>query len=219
MPIPIDTALSFVQYTHISPPPHTENPINNTDYEARQAARAFTAKQLQAAHPHLIPVSDKNNSLVAAGKNMRIELAAAFPGVKFSVRSSRFSGGDSIDVTWTDGPTGDQVDSIVGKYSAGSFDGMTDCYNYEHSAWCDAFGDAKYVHSTREFSDRLLGSALARVAKYWGAEPAPTVDDYRAGRLWNVKANCSDFQREFWHALSRHTCCVGHAAETLKEAA
>ena len=177
-------------------------------WELERINRAAAAKILQQQNPHLVPVSEKVNSLVAAGKNIRIELSAAFPGVKFSVRSSRFSGGDSLRVSWIDGPTDEQVSAIANKYAAGSFDCMTDCYNYEHSTWTDAFGDAKYVQTTREYSDAFIVRVLDRVSRYWGADPAPTLEDYRMGRLWKVKSNASDFQREVHRALYRHTQCV-----------
>jgi hypothetical protein len=154
-------------------------------------ARQFAAEQLQKAHPHLVPVSVAGSSLVAAAKNIRAELKLAFPETKFSVRSRRFAGGDSIDVSWIDGPTRDQVESIIDKYSAGTFDGMTDCYSYERSAWTDAFGDAKYVHATRENSERAIAAAIRTVfARYSGnlAEvAAPSVEDVQRGRLWNVR--------------------------------
>jgi hypothetical protein len=131
------------------------------DYKAAQAARQFAAQALQATHPHLVPAA--GNALVAAAKNIRTELQRAFPGIKFSVKSRRFSGGDAIDVSWTDGPTSGQVDAIIDRYSAGSFDGMTDCYSYERCAWTEAFGDAKYVHSARHYSARAIEGAIRTV--------------------------------------------------------
>lgn len=161
----------------------------SNDWEAQNQARAFTAKQLQLAHPHLVP--DTGDSLIAAAKNIRIELKAAFPKTTFSVKSRRFSGGDSIDVCWTDGPTSDQVDAIINRYAAGSFDGMTDSYTYDHSAWTDAFGDAKYVHSSRKHSDAAIASCTRTVfARYSGnlvGMAVPAVDDFKMGRLWSVQ--------------------------------
>ena len=176
-------------------------------WEIRKAQRSSAAAVLQAKHPNLIPVNAKNNALIAAAKNIRIELAEAFRGCRFSVKSSRFSGGDSIDVRWIDGPTTAQVDSIIGKYAAGSFDGMTDCYDYSMSAWNDAFGDAKYVHSSRDYSEKFVASVLGRLARMWGVNPAPTFQDWHQGRLWAFKVpNCGDFQSEVHRAMSRHTC-------------
>jgi hypothetical protein len=163
-----------------------------TDWTAKQAARKSAAAAMQAAFPKLIPVGGKVDGLNAAAKNMRIELKDAFPGVKFSVRSDRYSGGDSIDVNWTDGPTTEQVEEISKKYQAGTFDGMTDCYNYESDAWTDAFGDAKYVFANRSYSDKALESAIRTVkVKYAGNLAAMSINDisvadYRAGKLYSV---------------------------------
>lgn len=159
------------------------------DYKASQMARAAAAAALQAANPHLVPISAcKGGSLIAASKNIKIELALAFPGVKFSIKTRRFSMGDAIDVSWVDGPTSKQVDEIIDRYSAGSFNGMEDIYNYSRNAWIEAFGDAKYVHSRREMSDAAIGRAIRLVrSKY--AVPAGvdmSVEAYRKGALWSV---------------------------------
>jgi len=99
--------------------------------------------------------------LVTAAKNMRLELRRAFPGVKFEVRSDRFSGGDSIDVRWRDGPTTEAVDKIAKKYKSGTFDGMQDLYEDSDSPWLDVFGDAKYVQSYREYSGIFVRTVMA----------------------------------------------------------
>lgn len=154
------------------------------DYQARQAMRATIAKGLQDANPHLVP----GQSCVIAAKNIRIELNAAFKGVKFSVKSESFSMGNAIRVSWTDGPTDAQVDEITGKYKAGSFDGMTDCYDYEFSYWTEAFGDAKYISTSRTVSDELAGRVLAALKEQYGTmdgEECPCVEDYRNGNLFD----------------------------------
>ncbi len=61
-----------------------------------------------------------------AAKMIRAELKTHFPGIKFSVKSSSYSGGASIAIGWTDGPTEKAVDTIVGKYEGKTFDGMID---------------------------------------------------------------------------------------------
>jgi hypothetical protein len=186
--------------------------MNTASANTTATARDFIASQLRAAYPRLVPVSEQRNALVAAAKNIRIELAARFPRTKFSVRSSRFAGGDSIHVSWCDGPTDEQVDAIVGRYRAGSFDSMADSYEYRADrAWSDTFGDAKYVHTQRDYSDALVARVLARMWRYWGDLDngvAPTLADFRTGRLWGVKARCSDFGREVHRALARHTCHI-----------
>lgn len=160
-------------------------------YEAREKSRAEAAAALVVKYPWLIP--DKGNALVSAAKNIRLELARAFPGVKFRVNSRRFSMGDSIDVHWVDGPCTDMVNPIINKYAAGNFDGMDDSYNYVHSAWTRAFGDAKYVNSSRDYSDRAVAACIRTVATRYAANlartpalPLPVVEDFRKGRLWNM---------------------------------
>lgn len=65
-------------------------------------------------------------SCADTAKMIRKDLKAAFPGVKFSVRSHSYAGGASIDIRWTDGPTSTQVDAITGRYQGSAFDGMVD---------------------------------------------------------------------------------------------
>jgi hypothetical protein len=168
--------------------------MQSTDYKTVQSVRDLSARALQSINPHLVPVSAKTDSLVAAAKNIRIELKAAFPSVKFSVKSERFSGGDSIDVRWIDGPTEEQVETIIDKYKGGSFDGMTDCYNAERSTWTDAFGDADYVMAHRDNSDRALESAIRTVCSQYELAGVPTVAQYNAGALYNV------FPLDAWNA-------------------
>lgn len=68
-----------------------------------------------------------------SAKAIKAELKANFPKIKFSVSSSRYSGGNSVYVEWENGPTSENVDNIVKKYQYGKFDGMTDSYEYTNS--------------------------------------------------------------------------------------
>jgi len=61
---------------------------------------------------------------------IRKELKAAFPHIKFTVRSESYSGGDSIRVGWLFGPTEEQIEALIGKYQYGRFNGMEDIYEY-----------------------------------------------------------------------------------------
>lgn len=178
-------------------------------YESKQAAINFAAEQLQAANPHL--VKNDGNSLVTAAKNIRIELARAFPGVKFSVKSDRFSGGDAIRINWTDGPQTVQVEEIANRYEAGSFDGMTDSYTYRSDrAFTTAFGDAKYVQTNRNYSDKLVASAIRLVNAKFGT--SVTVEEWKTGRAWNVRSpEGVDVASHISRALSRRTCALNKA--------
>jgi hypothetical protein len=52
-------------------------------------------------------------SVAETAKQVRAALKKAFPGVKFSVRSTSYSGGSSVSVGWTDGPQTTEVDKVV----------------------------------------------------------------------------------------------------------
>lgn len=109
----------------------------------------------------LIQLTEANtNALVTAAKNIRKELKKAFPKTKFTVRTERYSGGDSINVGWTDGPPTEAVKKISDKYQGGDFDGMIDLYEYRHNEWTEVFGDAKYVFENRKHSRELLERAI-----------------------------------------------------------
>jgi hypothetical protein len=93
----------------------------------------------------------KLSSQAAAAKAIREELKTKFPGIAFSVTSECFSGGNSVDISWTDGPTVDMVEKISKKYQYGHFDGMTDMY--EHTNNHDDIPQAKYVQTSRQMSE------------------------------------------------------------------
>ena len=72
-------------------------------------------------------------STADTAKLIRKEIKHYFPNVKFSVRSHSYSGGSSINVSWTDGPTTSEVDSIVKRFQGASFDGSIDLKSYHNS--------------------------------------------------------------------------------------
>lgn len=79
------------------------------------------------------------------------ELKGAFKGVKFSVTSDNFSMGDSVHISWEDGPTAEMVEGVTDKYQYGHFDGMTDMY--ESSNTRDDIYQSKYVSAHRKQSE------------------------------------------------------------------
>lgn len=124
--------------------------------EAEQLRITNERTEKRAALPKLYPwlkVSDGKVSTRSLGAaNLKTELQREFPGVKFSVKSEAYAGGDAIRVHWNFGPTADEVARFTDKYREGDFDGMTDCYDYNHdNVWPDVFGGAKYVTESRHF--------------------------------------------------------------------
>lgn len=75
-------------------------------------------------------------------KLIRAALKPAFPGIRFSVRSSSYAGGASVRIEWTDGPTTRAVDDVVNAYAGAGFDGMIDL-KYGKSTWLCATHGAR----------------------------------------------------------------------------
>jgi conjugative element/phage-associated large polyvalent protein len=131
-------------------------------------------------------------------KMIRKHLKKNFAGVKFSVRISRYAGGSSINVNWTDGPTEAEVKKVTGPFQGNRFDGMIDL-EYHASQWyCDEHGArvaevyghgngldgigvsrccakaehvnmlAGYIFERRELSDEFLAELAVRVRKESG---------------------------------------------------
>lgn len=67
-------------------------------------------------------------------KILRYELARRYPGTKFSVRLERYSGGSSVDVRWTDGPTWKEIQALADSLEGAGFDGMVDL-EYHNNHW------------------------------------------------------------------------------------
>jgi hypothetical protein len=129
------------------------------------------------------------SSHAAAARAIRIELKKAFPGVKFSVRSSSFSMGDSVSIDWTDGPTTAAVDAITGKYQYGHFDGMIDMYENDNGR--DDIPQAKYVQPSREYSASARENAKNKIMKDYGLT---TWDDQTVMANLNVWADVAIYR-------------------------
>ncbi len=143
--------------------------------EENREARRQTAL---AENPHLEQVP-KNGyaSAVIAARNIRKELKQAFPRIKFSVRSR---GGDAVYVNWSLGPTQKEVESVIGKYERGYFDGSDDCYKYDKdNIYPELFGGAKYVVATRKLDVGVaaVGAGLCEIWKL--GKPLPTENFWR----------------------------------------
>ena len=96
-----------------------------------------------------------------AAKTLRSDLKAAFPGVKFSVRSESFAGGNAVRVSWVDGPAYEAVNDIANEYTSGDFDGMTDSYSYRADA---PAASVMFVSCNRSISDDLNRRVVAAIS-------------------------------------------------------
>lgn len=120
---------------------------------------------------------------------IRQVLKESFPGVKFSVRSSVYSGGASININYQDGPNVDAVKSAVSIFEASYFDGSIDYKGLNFTAidgqevrfGCD------FVFVNRKVSDEVYAAAIdALYEKFAGNfrnDPLPrvTVADVKNG--------------------------------------
>jgi hypothetical protein len=155
---------------------------------------------------------------VETAKLVRQSLKEAFPGVKFSVRSSTYSGGASIDVNWTDGPNAAQVESITKGFRASYFDGSID-YQGSIDHMMDGeqvrFG-ADYITSCRRYSDAAVERAIASVSRRYAGNfkndgiVGLTVQQFRSGELYRVQlpelhwGGASSVQTMIHQALAKH---------------
>jgi hypothetical protein len=113
-------------------------------------------------------------------KYIRKALKASFPGVTFSVRSSSYSGGGSVDIYWRDGPTVREVDSVVGRYQGADFDGMIDLKTHrdptvlagENGELREVSWGADFVFTNRAYSESFVRWWLATEGpKFSWADP------------------------------------------------
>lgn len=100
---------------------------------------------------------------------VRAALKTAFPGMKFSVRSETFSGGDAVRIGWTNGPSHEAVDAITDRFTSGTFNGMTDSFEYNR----DRTGPtAMFVTCNRRISAELEAKVTADLRAMFASEPS-----------------------------------------------
>ncbi|WP_405759483.1 hypothetical protein OG234_13375 [Streptomyces sp. NBC_01420] len=108
---------------------------------------------------------------------LKRQLVAAFPGVKFSVRSDI----TSLSIRWTDGPDTEDVEEIARKMKGSTWDGWENCYKRTGNtvtvtiAGERVTGDSliQHVSTDREISEEALAEATALWSTaHDGAEPA-----------------------------------------------
>jgi hypothetical protein len=114
-------------------------------------------------------------STAELAKVIRDDLKREFPGQKFSVTSSHFSGGSAIDVQWTDGPAYAEVHDLVSDYANRGFDGMIDmAYTISHAR----LPDGRIVRVASEGTEGSGGSHPSWREQYPGAKPVTCSASY-----------------------------------------
>ena len=178
------------------------------------ADEAIERASLLAKYPKLLRMSEsKYSSYATAAKNIRTELKAAFPGVKFKVTSEGFSMGNAVRIGWVDGPTSAEVEAITDKYQNGSFNGMDDIYEYSPSAFLELFGYSKYVTCNRDYSAQFADEVIAIMAfEEYPDVALPSGEDYKAGRLFNVYPVSGDPDRSWQRLIYRKMVTISKFA-------
>ena len=104
---------------------------------------------ITAAQPRYLSVTD-------TAKIIRSTLKKQFPGVKFAVRSEKYSMGASIHISWTDGPREKEVNAITDGFQGASFDGMNDLQSDCH-CWLLPDGTAQLAERPESYGGSIPG--------------------------------------------------------------
>jgi hypothetical protein len=96
------------------------------------------------------------SSVAQAAKEIRQQLKATYPGIKFKVQSKDYSMGSSIDIYWVNGPTETQVEAISNKK--------------EKISRCEASGEIlsggnRFIFTHRTYSEPVLIAEVETVLK------------------------------------------------------
>jgi len=93
----------------------------------------------------LVKASTRYLTVTETAKLIRLTLKKRYPNIVFSVTSKKYSGGASIDVSWTDGARAKEIDAIVKGFEGSSFDGMNDLKSYQ-DCWLLPDGTAQLAY-------------------------------------------------------------------------
>jgi hypothetical protein len=105
-------------------------------------------------------------------------LKANYKGIKFTVRSDSGSMTTSVSVSMNnvDPKTHDEISSYINQFQYGSFDGMTDSYNYDNRR--EDIPQVRWVSSNNNFDDEYLEASKLLVLEKYGND----LNDYELNR-------------------------------------
>ena len=154
----------------------------------------------------------KNTSTHAlTAKAIKQELKKLFPSTKFSVKSDSFAGGNSVDVSWDNGPRRKQVDEIISKYQYGHFNGMEDIY--EISNRNENIPQVRFVHSSRNINEEIIEEIFAYLQKNYVHFDKVTIDE--TSDLINKYWDCWNARTYIYRVLSKMDLSNGFKPELL----
>jgi Large polyvalent protein associated domain 29 len=157
-------------------------------------------------------------SVAETAKLLRSALKESFPGVKFSVRSSSYAGGASIYVSYTDGASFDDVNSVCKQFEGAYFDGMIDYQGYKNHLLDGEkvhFG-ASYVFCNRDYSEQFYNQVMQSIFKKFNVQEL-SYNDFRQGRAYDwVTENNIKLNNFLSDELRRTSIVKTHDSKTLQ---
>ena len=127
-----------------------------------------------------------------------------WPGIAFSVTSESHSGGSSVRVSWTDGPTEARVTQIIGYMEGANFDAMQDLKTYRGNEYGN-----DYIFTSRRLSTSIYRAAAQYAADHLADFPLLAVNDkgdiIDHGQRWANDWCCHIVNRiaSHWDACTR----------------
>jgi hypothetical protein len=156
-------------------------------------------------------------SCADTAKLIRAALKESFPGVKFSVRSSVYAGGASININYVDGPTSDQVNAVAGMFEGSYFDGMQDYkgLNYGSLDGQEVRFGADFVFVNRKFGVEVFTAAVQDACNYYGyAMPVISQGEYSGAYIDCVSIDYEQ-NRRIMQKVSEVSLCASQQSATL----
>jgi hypothetical protein len=140
-----------------------------------QAEHARQLETLAAEFPQLERKGQNDGGKLVA-INIRKLLKSAFKGVKFSVTSDY----NACRVGWSDGPTVDQVEAVIGRFDIGHSDTQSDYFYTSETAFSKLFGGVQYLITKRDHTDPLITKAIDEAFHGGTVPPDATPKDWRS---------------------------------------
>ena len=169
-------------------------------------------------------------SCVDTAKLIRAVLKVSFAGVKFSVTSSQYAGGASINIKYVNGPTQKQVESVISVFEGSYFDGMQDYkgQNYANLNGEEVKFGADFVFVNRKLTSDFLTGASVDVFNEYGLDNEVTiyVSNYdQSASISKISDNADslkrgfaqyDIQRLIYGKAGETSLCETQQSKTLK---
>lgn len=175
----------------------------DNDRKAYEAAVTRLKKQYKGVLVPLDTVKDWSERNKTEKANLLALLKHEFPGVRFTARLADHY---RPTITWTDGPSVDQVSSVASHFVISGHTRMDDYYEEFPSAFNNTFGGFSYgFEYNRKYTGDLLerlGSELIQAVKeetaHWSGVEQPG-DDYIPSSCAYATIEAIQHNAERWH--------------------